>query len=408
MELDHLYQKHSRQVLASLIRLTGDFELAEECLQEAFAAALHQWPTHGMPDNPVAWLVRTGHHKAIDQIRRRQTARSYSDRYGHQLAWQTEDAGPSETDVYEDDLLRLIFTCCHPSLAPEAQLALTLREMCALTTEQVASALLQKPATVAQRIVRAKRSIREAGIPYEVPEQRELPARLPPVLRVVYLMFNEGYSTSGGHTLVDVSLSAEAIRLAALLSRLLPQPEVFGLLALMLLHDARREARQDPDGNLVPLNEQDRSRWDQDQIEQGRQWLMRALGHPAPGPYALQAAIAAAHAEPADAADTDWDDIAALYDLLYQQWPTPVVALNRAVAVAMRDSPARGLELLEELAGEKTLQGYHLYHAARADLLRRDGNIQQARFAYQQALTLARQAPERRFLQKRLDELPLT
>ncbi|MFL1406801.1 RNA polymerase sigma factor [Marinobacter sp. M1N3S26] len=402
MELEHLYQQHSRQVLASLIRLTGDFELAEECLQEAFAAALHQWPQQAVPDNPVAWLVRTGHHKAIDQIRRRQTARDYS----HQLAWQSEGSVPAEVDVYEDDLLRLIFTCCHPVLPPESQLALTLREMCGLTTEQVASALLQKPATVAQRIVRAKRSIREAGIPYEVPEQRELPERLAPVLRVVYLMFNEGYSASDGQAMVDVSLSSEAIRLAALLSRLLPQPEVYGLLALMLLHDARREARQDAEGNLVPLDEQDRSRWDQGQIEQGRQWLLRAMAHPGPGPYTLQAAIAAAHAEPADPAATDWDDIAALYGLLYQQWPTPVVALNRAVAIAMRDSPARGLELLDELAGEKALQGYHLYHAARADLLRRNGDTSQARIAYQQALTLARQEPERRFLQKRLEELP--
>ena len=402
MELERLYQQHSRQVLASLIRLTGDFELAEECLQEAFAAALHQWPQQSVPDNPVAWLVRTGHHKAIDQIRRRQTARYYS----QQLAWESEGAAPAEVDVYEDDLLRLIFTCCHPVLPPESQLALTLREMCGLTTEQVASALLQKPATVAQRIVRAKRSIREADIPYEVPEQRELPERLPPVLRVVYLMFNEGYSASGGQALMDVSLSGEAIRLAALLSRLLPQPEVFGLLALMLLHDARRSARQDAEGNLVPLDEQDRSRWDRDQIEQGRQWLLRAMAHPGPGPYTLQAAIAAAHAEPADPAATDWDDIAALYGLLYQQWPTPVVALNRAVAIAMRDSAPRGLALLDELAGEKALQGYHLYHAARADLLRRNGDTRQARIAYQQALTLARQEPERRFLQKRLDQLP--
>lgn len=401
MELDHLYQQHSRQVLATLIRLTGEFELAEECLQEAFAAALDQWPQQGIPDQPVAWLVRTGHHKAIDHIRRQQTARHYS----HQLVAEAHRNETAEVDIYEDDLLRLIFTCCHPTLSHEVQLALTLREMCGLTTEQVASALLQKPATLAQRIVRAKRKIRDARIPYEVPDQRELPSRLPPVLRVIYLMFNEGYSASEGQTLTDVSLSSEAIRLAALLSRLVPQPEVFGLLALMLLHDARREARQDPQGDLIPLDEQDRSLWDRDQIAQGRQWLLRAMAHPGPGPYTLQAAIAAAHTDPDNAADTDWEDIAALYSLLYQQWPTSVVALNRAVAIAMRDSAIRGLELLDELATDKSLQGYHLYHAARADLLRRNGENDRARIAYQQALTLARQQPERRYLQKRLDEL---
>lgn len=402
MDLEQLYQQHSRQVLATLIRLVGDFELAEECLQEAFAAALSQWPREGVPDHPVAWLVRIGHHKAIDQIRRLQTARHYS----HQLVPEAGHTDTAGADVYQDDLLRLIFTCCHPALALEAQLALTLREVCGLSTEQVARALLQKPTTVAQRIVRAKRKIREAGIPYEVPEQRELPARLPPVLRVLYLMFNEGYSTSEGHQLVDVSLATEAIRLAALLSRLLPRAEVFGLLALVLLHDARREARQDADGNLVPLEEQDRTLWDREQIEQGQHWLMRALEQPGPGPYTLQAAIAAAHADATDATSTDWDDIAALYGLLYQQWPTPIVALNRAVAIAMRDAPLRGLELLDQLAGEKALQGYHLYHAARADLYRRDGQTGQARLAYQKALTLTHQQPERRFLQKRLDELP--
>lgn len=402
MELDSLYQQHSRQVLATLIRLTGDFELAEECLQEAFAAALSQWPDQGMPDHPVAWLVRTGHHKAIDQIRRRQTARDYQ-RY---LVEEDDGVVEAGDDVYEDDLLRLIFTCCHPALSQDAQLALTLREVCGLTTEQVASALLQKPATLAQRIVRAKRKIRDTGIPYEVPDQRELPARLTPVLRVIYLMFNEGYSASDGQAVVDVSLATEAIRLAGLLSRLRPHPEALGLLALMLLHDARRDARADAGGDLIPLDEQDRSRWDQAQIEQGRQWLLRALAHPSPGPYTLQAAIAAAHADASQAADTDWDDIAALYGLVYQQWPTPVVALNRAVAIAMRDSPEKGLELLDQLAGDKALQGYHLYHAARADLLRRSGQTARARLAYEQALALARQLPERRFLQRRLDQLP--
>lgn len=402
VDLDQLYQQHSRQVLATLIRLTGEFELAEECLQEAFAAALSQWPAEGVPDNPVAWLVRTGHHKAIDHIRRQQTARRHSE----QLIPETELAPEQGVAIYEDDLLRLIFTCCHPALGREAQLALTLREVCGLTTEQVAHALLQKPATLAQRIVRAKRKIREAGIPYEVPDQRELPERLPPVLHVIYLMFNEGYSASEGARVVDVSLAAEAIRLAAMMSRLLPRPEVYGLLALLLLHDARRSARQDDAGNLVPLEEQDRSLWDRGQIDQGRQWLMRALAHPDPGPYTLQAAIAAAHADATDAVATDWEDIAALYGILYQKWPTPVVALNRAVAIAMRDGPAAGLSLLDQLAGDKALQGYHLYHAARADLYRRSGDWTRARQAYRQALTLTRQEPERRFLRRRLDALP--
>ncbi|WP_372972752.1 RNA polymerase sigma factor [Marinobacter sp.] len=404
MDLEQLYQQHSRQVLATLIRLTGEFELAEECLQEAFAAALTQWPAEGVPGNPVAWLVRTGHHKAIDHIRRQQTARRHSE----QLIQEPQNEADHGAAIYQDDLLRLVFTCCHPALGREAQLALTLREVCGLTTEQVARALLQKPATLAQRIVRAKRKIREAGIPYEVPDQRELPTRLPPVLQVIYLMFNEGYSATEGARVVDVSLAAEAIRLGAMMSRLLPRPEVYGLLALLLLQDARRVARQDDTGNLVPLEEQDRSLWDQGQIDQGRHWLMRALAHPDPGPYTLQAAIAASHVDAKDAASTDWAEIAALYGLLYQKWPTPVVALNRAVAIAMRDGPAHGLALLDQLAADKVLQSYHLFHAARANLYRRSGDRGRARQAYQQALTLARQEPERRFLQRRLDELSLS
>ncbi len=403
-DLDQVYARHSRRVLATLIRLLGDFELAEECLQEAFAAAVQQWPTQGEPDNPVAWLVRTGHHKGIDQIRRRQTASHYAPMLAEELVSDSD----LDTAHLQDDLLRLIFTCCHPALAFEAQLALTLREMCGLTTEQVASALLQKPATVAQRIVRAKHKIREAAIPYEIPSPRDLPQRLPPVLHVIYLMFNEGYSSSEGGSVINVSLSGEAIRLVGLLSGLLPQPEVFGLLALLLLHDARRLARQDADGNLIPLEEQDRSRWDTDQIERGKQWLLRALQHPGAGPYTLQAAIAAAHADAADMESTDWADISALYTLLYEQYPTSIIALNRAVAIAMRDTPADGLALLDQLGTDKALQGYHLYHAARADLYRRDGQTGKARQAYQQALTLARQLPERRFLQRRLDELAET
>lgn len=404
MDLNDDYLQYSRRVLATLIRVIGDFDLAEEAMQEAFLAASRQWPDEGRPDNPVAWLVRCGRNKAIDQIRRRQTADHYA-RSVQSLQDEASEGPGLDHGVLADDPLRLIFTCCHPGLPAEAQLALTLREMCGLTTEQVASALLQKPATIAQRIVRAKRKIRDAGIPYEVPEAKELPQRLQAVLRVIYLMFNEGYASSMGGSLVDVSLSGEAIRLAELLAELQPVSEVFGLLALMLLHDARRLARQDSAGELVTLEEQDRSQWDQAQIQRGTQWLMRALLMPPAGPYALQAAIAAVHAEAPRAEETDWAQIAGLYDLLYQQEPSPVIALNRAVAVAMRDSPAAGLDLLDQLAGHKAILSYHLYHAARADLLRRDGRLDDARQAYQRALDLAQQEPERRFLEKRLREL---
>ncbi len=407
MDLTDDYRRYSRRVLATLIRVVGDFDLAEEAMQEAFLAASRQWPDMGVPDNPVAWLVRCGRNKAIDQIRRRQTAEHYLQSELLQQEWGSAEPEP-EPGVLQDDPLRLIFTCCHPGLPLEAQLAMTLREMCGLTTEQVASGLLQKPATVAQRIVRAKRKIRDAGIPYEVPELKVLPQRLRVVLRVIYLLFNEGYTSSDGESLLDVSLSAEAIRLAELLAELQPVAEVFGLLALMLLHDARRPARQDRHGELVTLEDQDRSLWNQDQIRLGIQWLMTALQQPPAGSYTLQAAIAAIHAEARRAEDTDWAQIAGLYEVLYRQEPSPVVALNRAVAVAMADTPAAGLALLDQLAGQKAIQSYHLYHAARADFLRRTGRYREARQAYQRALELTRQEPERRFLARKLVELEKT
>lgn len=406
--LEDLYQQHSRPVLAALIRRLGDFDLAEEALQDAFAAALQQWPRDGVPEYPRAWLVQTAQHKAIDQLRRQSTASHYAQQQGPLL---TEEAlaGTGDDDhadtVFNDDLLRLIFTCSHPSLSADVRLPLTLREVCGLTTEQVAAALIQKPSTIAQRIVRAKRKIRDAGIPYEIPESRELPERLQAVLLVIYLIFNEGYSRSEGADVVDVSLTSEAIRLAGLLSTLLPDPEVYGLLALLLLQDARRDARQDLEGRLVTLEDQNRSLWDQDQIRLGQQWLMRSLQRGAAGPYTLQAAIAAVHSEAATAGQTDWVQIVGLYDRLFLLQPTPVVALNRAVAVAMRDGPEPGLALLDELQSEPALQAFHLYHAARADLYRRSQCFAEARQAYQQALDLVRQAPERQFLSRRLAEV---
>lgn len=399
--IERIYQEQSRRVLATLIRLLGDFVLAEEAMQEAFTAALHQWPGEGVPDNPAAWLIRTGQRRGIDQIRRKQTARQHA----HLLEQPDDTLETLDEQSIEDDQLRLLFTCCHPSLSPDARIALTLREMCGLTTEQVARALLQKPATLAQRIVRAKRKIRQDRIPYEVPEARELPERLPGVLRVIYLVFNEGYSRSDGEVIVDVSLSAEAIRLAESLVGQLPEGEVFGLLSLMLLQDSRRYARQDEHGDLVTLDEQDRTLWDGDNIRSGLVWLEQALARTPAGPYTLQASIAATHAQAGVAEDTDWARIVRLYEALYRQQPSPVIALNRAVATAMRDTPADGLRLLDELASEKAIHTYHFFHAARADLYRRNGNVEQARSAYERALALSAQGPEQRFLQRRLDEL---
>lgn len=397
-EIERVYRQHSRRVLATLIRLLGDFSLAEEAMQEAFSAAVDQWPREGVPDKPAAWLIRAGHRRGIDQIRRRQTARQYA----HLVAPETDEAIDLDDRVIEDDQLRLLFTCCHPGIAPGARVALTLREMCGLTTEQVASAMLQKPATIAQRIVRAKRKIRDVGIPYEVPDADELPERLPGVLRVIYLVYNEGYSRSDGEAVLDVRLSDEAIRLTESLARLLPHGEVYGLLALMLLHDARRAARELSGGELITLDEQDRTLWDRQRIDTGLQWLEYALAATPTGPYTLQASIAAEHACAARYEDTDWARIARLYDVLYRQQPSPVIALNRAVAVAMRDTPAAGLQLLDELTGRKEIVNYHLFHAARADLHRRAGDREAARSAYQRALTLTAQGPERRFLERRL------
>jgi len=403
--IDDLYREHSRHVQATLIRLLGDFELAEEAMQDAFVAAVQQWPVNGKPDNPTAWLIRTGYHCGIDQIRQRSTAR----RRAHLLlptellpAEETLDLEPT---TIADDALRLLFTCCHPSLSMEARIALTLREMCGLTTEQVASALLLKPTTLAQRIVRAKRKIRDAHIPYAVPTQEELPERLPDVLQVIYLVFNEGYSRSSGASVVDISLTQEAMRLGNELARLLPQGEAFGLMALMLLNDARRDARQDSDGELVTLDVQDRRLWRQEDIQTGIAWLEQALALTPAGYYTLQASIAAVHAQASRAEQTDWGRIVRLYDALCRRFPSPILALNRAVAIAMNGAPDTGLKLLDDIAHHPQISRYHLFHAAKADLLRRQGQHEAARSAYQQALLLVTLDPEKRFLNRRLSEL---
>ncbi|MFO1361652.1 MAG: RNA polymerase sigma factor [Burkholderiales bacterium] len=398
-----VYRAESRRVFATLVRLLGDFDLAEEALHDAFRAALEQWPRDGVPANPRAWLVSAGRFKAIDGIRRRARFDSLEDRADEVEAIAGED-GP-ERETIEDDRLRLVFTCCHPALAPDAQVALTLREICGLTTEEIAAAFLTAAPTLAQRIVRAKAKIRDARIPYQVPGPDELPARLDSVLRVVYLVFNEGYSASSGDSVTRVDLSGEAIRLGRLLVALLPEPEAQGLLALMLLHESRRAARTAPNGDLILLDEQDRAAWNRDLIAEGTALVERALASRRCGPYALQAAIAAVHAAAARAADTDWAQIVALYDLLLRADPSPVVALNRAVAVAMRDGPAAGLALVDAILGRGDLEDYRLAHAARADLCRRLGRTAEARAAYQRALALTRQAPERRFLDRRLREL---
>jgi RNA polymerase sigma-70 factor (ECF subfamily) len=400
--LEAIYRTESRRIFATLIRLLGDFDLAEEALHDAFRAALEQWPREGMPANPRGWLVSTGRFKAIDGLRRRARFEFVED-----LDDRPDPASEEATDEdsVEDDRLRLIFTCCHPLLSPEAQVALTLREVCGLTTEEIARAFLVTPPALAQRIVRAKARIREARIPYEVPPQAALPARLDSVLRVIYLVFNEGYSASAGDALTRVELSAEAIRLGRLLVRLLPEPESIGLLALMLLQESRREARTTPEGDLVLLDEQDRSRWDRALIAEGTALVERALASGRAGSYALQAAIAAVHAEAPAAAATDWAEIAGLYDLLLRLEPSPVVELNRAVAVAMRDGPAAGLTAVDAILARGELADYHLAHAVRADLCRRLGRSVEARASYRRALALTRQGPERRFLERRLEAL---
>jgi RNA polymerase sigma-70 factor (ECF subfamily) len=423
-----LFRRDSRKVLATLIRLLGDFDLAEEAMQDAFRAAVEQWPRDGIPANPVPWLVSAGRFKAIDGIRRR--ARFDAIDEAGDVATAVEAIPDSaarwdEGEEIADDPLRLIFTCCHPSLSADAQVALTLREISGLTTEEIARAFLAPPATLAQRIVRAKAKIRAARIPYKVPEARELGERLASVLRVIYLVFNEGYSASAGASLTRADLSAEAIRLGRLVVELLPEREAMGLLALMLLQESRRAARTGPNGELVTLEAQDRTLWNRAQIDEGVAWVERALaaeptptsrGAAAParrdspavrfGPYALQAAIAAVHASAASAEATDWAEIVGLYDVLVRLQPTAVVALNRAVAVAMRDGPAAGLPLIETLLADGQLQDYHLAHAARADICRRLGRHADARSSYERALALARQEPERAFLATRLRDLP--
>jgi len=403
--LDAIYRSDSRQVFATLIRLLGDFDLAEEALHDAFKAALEQWPSDGVPANPRAWLVSTGRFKAIDAIRRRARFEPLPDDLDRRLLADGQVSEDWENETVEDDRLRLIFTCCHPALAAEVQVAMTLREVCGLTTEEVARAFLISPPTVAQRIVRAKAKIRNARIPYEVPTQTDLPDRLDAVLRVVYLVFNEGYSASSGTSLTRQDLSGEAIRAGRLLMELLPEPEVTGLLALMLLQESRRAARTSLSGDIVLLENQDRSLWNREYISEGLALVERALSSRRFGPYAIQAAIAAVHAAASNAAATDWTEIVGLYDILLRADASPVVELNRAVAVAMRDGPAAGLSLIDAILTRGELENYHLAHAARADLCRRLGRIDDAWSAYERALSLVQQEPERRFLERRLAEL---
>jgi RNA polymerase sigma-70 factor, ECF subfamily len=402
--LDAVYRAESRRVLATLIRLLGDFDLAEEALHDAFRAALEQWPGEGVPSNPRAWLVSTGRFKAIDRLRRNARFTALEE-MAEQVEAIPDQAAARDDESLEDDRLRLIFTCCHPALHADAQVALTLREVCGLRTEEIARAFLTAPSTLAQRIVRAKAKIRDARIPYQVPSPQDLPGRLESVLRVIYLVFNEGYSASSGESLMRQDLSGEAIRLGRLLVDLLPEPEAQGLLALMLLQESRRAARTSVTGDLILLNEQDRSLWNRAQIDEGSALVERALRSRRFGPYTLQAAIAAVHAHAPDAAATDWTEILGLYDLLIRMHPSPVVELNRAVAVAMRDGPAAGLALVDAILARGELADYHLAHSARADFCRRMGKTVGARASYERALALTRQEPERRFLERRLAEL---
>ena len=404
-QVDTLYRAESRHVLATLIRLLKDFDLAEEALHEAFTAAVQQWPQSGIPANPRAWLVSTGRFKAIDVMRRRVRFDASLTEVAEHLYHTTSDPAEYDDEHLEDDRLRLIYTCCHPALSPEAQVAMTLREVCGLTTEEIARAFLISPPTVAQRIVRAKAKIREARIPYQVPSPLELPERLDAVLRVVYLVFNEGYSASSGTSLTRADLSGEAIRLGRLLLELMQEPEVMGLLALMLLHESRRTARTSATGELVLLDQQDRSLWNRDLIKDGIALVERSLSSRRFGPYTIQAAIAAVHAESPNASATDWAQIVALYGLLIQADPSPVIELNRAVAVAMRDGPLAGLELIDAILARGELKNYYLAHSAQADFCRRLGRTEEAQASYQRALNLTQQEPERRFLEGRLREL---
>jgi len=404
--IEEIYRTESRRVLATLIRLLGDFDLAEEALHDAFMAAMEQWADEGVPANPRAWLVSTGRFKAIDGIRRRARFDASLSELAARIEAAATDSAEQDEEGVEDDRLRLIFTCCHPALPADAQVALTLREVCGLTTEEIASAFLTRAPTVAQRIVRAKGKIRDARIPYQVPSRADLQDRLDAVLCVIYLVFNEGYSASSGTSLTRHDLSAEAIRLGRLLVELLPEAEAMGLLALMLLHESRRAARTDADGELVLMDEQDRSLWNRDQIDEGSALVGRALASRRIGPYTLQAAIAALHAEASSAERTDWAQIVGLYDVLARADPSPVVELNRAAAVAMRDGPEAGLALIDAILKRGDLADYQLAHSARADLCRRLGRTPEARASYQRALELTRQEPQRRFLERRLRELP--
>ncbi|HEY3966302.1 MAG TPA: RNA polymerase sigma factor [Planctomycetaceae bacterium] len=403
--IDSVYRTESRRVFATLIRLLGEFDLAEEALHEAFASAIEQWPRDGVPENPRAWLVSAGRFKAIDVIRRRARFDASLGELAERLNAGADSVASRDDEGVEDDRLRLIFTCCHPALPPDSHVPLTLREVCGLTTDEIARAFLSTGPTVAQRIVRAKSKIRAARVPYQVPSRADLPDRLETVLHVIYLVFNEGYSASSGESLTRSDLSAEAIRLGRLLIELLPEPEVGGLLALMLLQESRRTSRSSADGDLILLEDQDRSLWNQDQIAEGRSLAQRSLSSRRFGSFTVQAAIAAVHADAPSAAATDWARIVGWYDVLMQASPSPIVELNRAVAVAMRDGPASGLALVDDILRNGDLQEYHLAHAARADLCRRLGRKADAQASYRRAIELTRQAPERRFLERRLDEL---